>query len=72
MLPGRVIESASARSARRISIPSSGRLAIEAFGDLGAAQIVYLAGVHAFVSTVLNGFDLPAPQSDQLRLPAPR
>jgi 4-carboxymuconolactone decarboxylase len=37
------------------------RLSIEAFGDLGAAQLVYLVGVYALVSTTLNGFDVPVP-----------
>jgi 4-carboxymuconolactone decarboxylase len=45
------------------------RLAVEAFGDLGAAQLIYLVGVYAFVSTVLNGFDAPAPEYDSLPLP---
>jgi 4-carboxymuconolactone decarboxylase len=39
-------------------------LAVEAFGDLGAAQLIYLVGVYAFVATALNGFDVPAPQDD--------
>jgi 4-carboxymuconolactone decarboxylase len=39
------------------------RLAVEAFGDLGAAQLIYLVAVYAFVSTVLNGFDAPAPEN---------
>jgi N-ethylmaleimide reductase len=38
------------------------RLAVGAFGELGAAQLVYLVGVYAFVSTSLNGFDVPAPE----------
>jgi 4-carboxymuconolactone decarboxylase len=38
------------------------RLAVETFGDLGAAQLIYLVGVYAFVSTCLNGFDVPAPE----------
>jgi 4-carboxymuconolactone decarboxylase len=45
---------------------STWRLAVEAFGELGAAQLVYLVGVYAFVSTTLNGFDVPAPQHDSL------
>jgi 4-carboxymuconolactone decarboxylase len=48
------------------------RLAIETFGDLGAAQLVYLVGIYAFVSTVLNGFDVPAPDADRLHLPTQR
>jgi len=38
------------------------RLAVEAFGDVGAAQLIYLVGVYAYVSTALNGFDVPAPK----------
>jgi len=44
------------------------RLAVEAFGDLGAAQLIYLVGVYAFVSTALNGFDAPAPERNSLFL----
>jgi 4-carboxymuconolactone decarboxylase len=44
------------------------RLAVEAFSDLGAAQLVYLVGVYAFVSTALNGFDVPVPQNHSLPL----
>jgi 4-carboxymuconolactone decarboxylase len=38
------------------------RLALQAFGEVGAAQLVYLVGLYAFVSTALNGFDVPAPE----------
>jgi 4-carboxymuconolactone decarboxylase len=38
------------------------RMAVAAFGELGAAQLVYLVGVYAFVSISLNGFDTPAPE----------
>jgi 4-carboxymuconolactone decarboxylase len=44
------------------------RLAVETLGDLGVAQLIYLIGVYAFVSTTLNGFDVPAPVSDPLPL----
>ena len=44
------------------------RLATVAFGEAGAAQLVYLVGVYAFVSMALNGFDVPAPERN---LPAP-
>jgi 4-carboxymuconolactone decarboxylase len=40
------------------------RNARETLGDLGAAQLVYLVGVYAFVATTLNGFDVPAPDRD--------
>ncbi len=39
------------------------RTAVEAFGDVGAAQLIYLVGVYAFVSTTLNGFAVPAPEN---------
>jgi 4-carboxymuconolactone decarboxylase len=37
------------------------RLAVQAFGEVGAAQLVYLVGLYAFVSIALNGFDVPSP-----------
>ncbi len=37
------------------------RQAVSTLGELGAAQVVYLVGVYAFVATTLNGFDVPAP-----------
>jgi 4-carboxymuconolactone decarboxylase len=40
------------------------RRAVEAFGGLGAAQLIYLVGVYAFVSATLNGFDVPAPANE--------
>ncbi|BBD97026.1 carboxymuconolactone decarboxylase family protein [Sphingobium amiense] len=40
------------------------RLAVATFGDGGAAQLVYLVGLYAFVATTLNGFDVPAPDYD--------
>jgi 4-carboxymuconolactone decarboxylase len=42
------------------------RCAVAAFGEDSAAQLVYLVGLYAFVSTALNGFDVPAPESEQL------
>jgi 4-carboxymuconolactone decarboxylase len=39
------------------------RSAVETFGSLGTAQLIYLCGVYAFVSTTLNGFDVPAAES---------
>jgi 4-carboxymuconolactone decarboxylase len=45
------------------------RLAVDTFGDLGAAQLIYLVGVYAFVATTLNGFDAPAPDRDSLPRP---
>jgi 4-carboxymuconolactone decarboxylase len=40
------------------------RRAVEAFGDLGAAQLVYFIALYGFVSTTLNGFDAPTPEND--------
>jgi 4-carboxymuconolactone decarboxylase len=40
------------------------RRAVAAFGEPGAAQLVYFVAVYAFVSTALNGFDVPAPDSN--------
>lgn len=37
------------------------KLAISAFGKAGAAQLVYLVAIYAFVSVSLNGFDVPVP-----------
>ncbi|MGO4287483.1 carboxymuconolactone decarboxylase family protein [Bosea sp. TAB14] len=37
------------------------RLAVATLGAAGAAQIVFLVGVYAFVAATLNGFDVPAP-----------
>ena len=45
------------------------RPAIGAFGELGAAQLVYVIGVYAFVSTSLNGFDVPAPERNSPAAP---
>ena len=38
------------------------RFAVQAFGEVGAAQLVYLVGLYAFVATGLNDFDVPAPE----------
>jgi 4-carboxymuconolactone decarboxylase len=52
---------------RGVVIPeSTWRLAVETLGDLGAAQLIYLVGVYAFVSTTLNGSDVPAPENESL------
>jgi len=45
------------------------RRAVAAFGESGAAQLVYLVAVYAFVSTALNGFDVPAPDSNSPSTP---
>jgi 4-carboxymuconolactone decarboxylase len=38
------------------------RAAVVAFGVHGAAELIYLVGLYAFVSTTLNGFDVPIPE----------
>ncbi|MDB5492174.1 MAG: hypothetical protein JWO78_2023 [Micavibrio sp.] len=38
------------------------KAAIDAFGEDGAAELVYLVGVYAAVSVILNGFDVPVPE----------
>lgn len=40
------------------------RVAVDAFGQDGAAQLVFLVGLYAFVSMSLNGFDVPAPAAE--------
>lgn len=39
------------------------RSAVAAFGDKGAAQLIYLVGLYAYVSMSLNGFDVSAPEA---------
>jgi alkylhydroperoxidase family enzyme len=36
------------------------RLAVATFGNLGAAQLVYLVGVYSLLSMTINGFDIPS------------
>jgi 4-carboxymuconolactone decarboxylase len=36
--------------------------AVRAFAVHGAAELIYLVGLYAFVSTTLNGFDVPIPE----------
>lgn len=38
------------------------RQAVAAFGEHGAAELVYLVGVYCLVSVTLNGFDVPVPE----------
>lgn len=37
--------------------------AVDAFGELGTSQLIYLVGVYSFISMTLNGFDVPVPQA---------
>jgi len=38
------------------------RLAVQAFGQSGAAELIYLVGLYCLVSVTLNGFDVPIPE----------
>jgi 4-carboxymuconolactone decarboxylase len=40
------------------------RQAVEAFGQHGAAELIYLVGLYCLVSVTLNGFDVPVPEHD--------
>jgi len=37
------------------------RQAVAAFGEHGAAELIYLVGLYCLVSVTLNGFDVPIP-----------
>lgn len=39
------------------------RRAVETFGEDGAAELIYLVGLYCLVSVILNGFDVPVPES---------
>ena len=39
------------------------RQAVAAFGESGAAELIYLVGFYCLVSVTLNGFDVPVPDS---------
>ena len=38
------------------------RLAVQTFGQHGAAELIYLVGLYCLVSVTLNGFDVPVPE----------
>ena len=38
------------------------RQAVTAFGEHGAAELIYLVGLYCLVSVTLNGFDVPVPE----------
>ena len=40
------------------------RQAVQAFGQHGTAELIYLVGLYCLVSVTLNGFDVPVPESD--------
>ena len=39
------------------------RLAVDTFGQHGAAELIYLVGLYCLVSVTLNGFDVQVPES---------
>jgi 4-carboxymuconolactone decarboxylase len=39
------------------------RLAVDTFGQHGAAELIYLVGLYYLVSVTLNGFDVQVPES---------
>ena len=40
------------------------RQAVEAFGQHGTAELIYLVGLYCLVSITLNGFNVPVPESE--------
>jgi hypothetical protein len=40
------------------------RIAVSAFGQHGANELIYLVGLYALVSMTLNGFNVPLPEKD--------
>ncbi len=38
------------------------RQAVQAFGEDGAGELIYLVGLYCLVSVTLNGFDVPIPE----------
>jgi alkylhydroperoxidase family enzyme len=41
------------------------RQAVEAFGEQGAAELIYLVGLYCLASVTLNGFDVPIPEQQE-------
>jgi alkylhydroperoxidase family enzyme len=42
------------------------RQAVLAFGEHGAAELIYLVGLYCLVSVTLNGFDVPVPEPEAM------
>ena len=40
------------------------KLAADAFGPHGVAELIYLVGLYCFVSVTLNGFNVPVPEHE--------
>jgi 4-carboxymuconolactone decarboxylase len=38
------------------------RLAVDAFGQHGTNEMIYLVGLYSLVSMTLNGFNVPVPE----------
>ena len=39
------------------------RQAVKTFGEDSTAELIYLVGLYCLVSVILNGFDVPVPES---------
>lgn len=39
------------------------RQAVQTFGEQATAELIYLVGLYSLVSVILNGFDVPVPES---------
>ena len=37
--------------------------AVEQFGPIGAAKLLYFIGLYCMISITLNGFDVPVPET---------
>ena len=48
----------------RLGSTVSYRQAVQAFGQHGAAELIYLVGLYCLVSITLNGFNVPVPESE--------
>jgi 4-carboxymuconolactone decarboxylase len=55
---------ASALVDRGVLPELSYRQAVQAFGEHGTAELIYLVGLYCLVSVTLNGFDVPVPEQD--------
>ena len=44
-------------------LPEEGT-AVQAFGQHGAAELIYLVGLYCLVSVTLNGFNVPVPETE--------
>lgn len=49
----------------RIVPDSTYKQAVTLFGKAGAGELIFLVGGYCLIAMVLNGFDMPAPESDK-------